>query len=125
MFNKDAIVQPYKNPKVGKIKRLIEAGKLGRTPYDGLELKDLQEIIAKEAIPHLGQPVKIDFDGIVWTITIDSMKSIAAMVELVRFYEKEIPDADLHPIKDTLVTIMEQCWEKHLIEELEEDGVGE
>ena len=45
LFNKDAIVQPYKNPEVGKIKKLIEAGKLGRTPYDGLELKDLQEII--------------------------------------------------------------------------------
>jgi len=45
LFNKEAIVQPYKNPEVGKIKKLIEAGKLGRTPYDGLELKDLQEII--------------------------------------------------------------------------------
>lgn len=45
LFNKDAIVQKYKNPEVGKIKKLIEAGRLGRTPYDGLELKDLQEII--------------------------------------------------------------------------------
>jgi len=45
LFNKKDIVQPYKNPEVGKIKKLIEAGKLGRTPYDGLELKDLQEII--------------------------------------------------------------------------------
>lgn len=45
LFNKKDIVQPYKNPDVGKIKKLIEAGRLGRTPYDGLELKDLQEII--------------------------------------------------------------------------------
>lgn len=47
-FNKDAIVQPYKNPDVGKIKKLIAEGKKGRTPYDGLEEKDLFEIFNEE-----------------------------------------------------------------------------
>lgn len=58
LFNKDMIVQPYKNPKVGKIKKLIDAGKLGRTPYDGLELKDLQEIIG---IKEFNEDVQSDF----------------------------------------------------------------
>lgn len=43
-FNKESIVQPYKNPNVGKIKKLIDAGKKGRTPYDSLEANDLIEI---------------------------------------------------------------------------------
>jgi len=58
LFNKDAIVQPYKNPEVGKIKKLIEAGKLGRTPYDGLELKDLQEIIGTK---EFNEDIESDF----------------------------------------------------------------
>ena len=48
LFNRDAIVQPYKNPNVGKIKKLIESGKRGRAPYDSLELKDLQEILGEK-----------------------------------------------------------------------------
>ncbi len=44
IFNKDAIVQPYKNPDVGKIKKLIESGKKGRTSYDTLSMEDLFEI---------------------------------------------------------------------------------
>ncbi len=44
IFNKDAIVQPYKNPNVGKIKKLIEAGKKGRTPYDTLSMEDIFEM---------------------------------------------------------------------------------
>ena len=43
-FNKESIVQPYKNPTVGKVKKLIDAGKRGRTPYDSLEVSDLYEI---------------------------------------------------------------------------------
>ena len=58
LFNKDDIVQPYKNPNVGKIKKLIEAGKLGRTPYDGLELKDLQEIIGTK---EFNEDIESDF----------------------------------------------------------------
>lgn len=50
LFNKDAIVQPYKNPDVKKIKDLIAKGKKGRTPYDGLENKDLFEIF-QESMP--------------------------------------------------------------------------
>jgi len=61
LFNKDAIVQPYKNPDVGKIKKLIEAGKLGRTPYDGLELKDLQEIIG---LKEFNNDIESDFINI-------------------------------------------------------------
>jgi len=44
IFNKDGIIQPYKNPNVGKIKKLIESGKRGRTPYDTLNMEDLFEI---------------------------------------------------------------------------------
>lgn len=58
LFNKEDIVQPYKNPNVGKIKKLIEAGKLGRTPYDGLELKDLQEIIGTK---EFNEDIESDF----------------------------------------------------------------
>jgi DNA modification methylase len=49
-FNKDAIVQPYKNPDVGKIKKLIAKGKKGRVPYDALNMQDLFEIF-KEDLP--------------------------------------------------------------------------
>ena len=44
IFNKDSIVQPYKNPNVEKIKKLIAQGKKGRNPYDTLEISDLMEI---------------------------------------------------------------------------------
>lgn len=44
IFNKEAIVQPYKNPDVGKIKKLIEAGKKGRGPYDTLSMEDIFEM---------------------------------------------------------------------------------
>jgi DNA modification methylase len=47
-FNKNAIVQPYKNPNVTKIKKLIEQGRKGRTPYDALEKEDLFEIFNEE-----------------------------------------------------------------------------
>lgn len=47
-FNKDEIVQPYKNPNVGKIKKLIAQGKKGRTPYDTLNMADLFEIFNEE-----------------------------------------------------------------------------
>jgi len=48
VFNKDAIIQPYRNPTVGKIKKLIEAGKKGRMPYDTLNAEDLFEIFRQE-----------------------------------------------------------------------------
>jgi len=44
LFNKDNIAQPYKNPNVDKIKKLIEKGQTGRTPYDTLNMQDLFEI---------------------------------------------------------------------------------
>lgn len=47
-FNKDAIVQPYKNPNVGKIKKLIANGKKGRVPYDTLNAQDIFEIHNEE-----------------------------------------------------------------------------
>ncbi len=47
-FNKDAIVQPYKNPDVGKIKKLIAAGKKGRVPYDTISMDDIFEIFNEE-----------------------------------------------------------------------------
>lgn len=48
VFNRDAIVQPYKNPNVGKIKKLIDQGKKGRIPYDTLCIEDLFEIFQEE-----------------------------------------------------------------------------
>ncbi|MFP4402504.1 MAG: DNA-methyltransferase [Candidatus Nanoarchaeia archaeon] len=58
LFNKTEVVQPYKNPKVGKIKKLIEQGKKGRTPYDGLELNDLKEILGEK---EFGRDIENDF----------------------------------------------------------------
>ena len=44
-FNKNFIIQPYKNPEVGKIKKRIKQGKRGRGSYDVLTDNDLNEII--------------------------------------------------------------------------------
>jgi len=43
-FNRNKILQPYMNPDVGKIKKLIKQGKKGRAAYDFLELLDLIEM---------------------------------------------------------------------------------
>ena len=43
-FNKDKIIQPYKNPDVGKIKKRLAEGHKGRGSYDTLDFKDLFEI---------------------------------------------------------------------------------
>jgi DNA modification methylase len=48
IFNKNEIVQPYKNPNVTKIKRRIDAGSKGRVPYDFLDMNDLGEILGNE-----------------------------------------------------------------------------
>lgn len=47
-FNKNEILQPYKNPNVGKIKKLIAKGKKGRVPYDTLDMQDLFEIFQED-----------------------------------------------------------------------------
>lgn len=44
-FNKNFIIQPYKNPNVSKIKKRIEKGERGRGSYDVLTEEDLKEII--------------------------------------------------------------------------------
>jgi DNA modification methylase len=44
-FNKNFIIQPYKNPEVSRIKKRIENGERGRGSYDVLTEEDLQEII--------------------------------------------------------------------------------
>lgn len=43
-FNKNFIMQPYKNPGVSKIKERIKQGKIGRGSYDVLTEEDLKEI---------------------------------------------------------------------------------
>jgi len=48
IFNREQVLQPYKNPDVSKIKKLIKKGKMGRTPYDTLDMKDLFEIFYEE-----------------------------------------------------------------------------
>lgn len=50
-FNRKEILQPYKNPDVGKIKKRIEEGYKGRGAYDTLEIKDIQEILELEGQP--------------------------------------------------------------------------
>lgn len=44
-FNKEFILQPYKNPTVRKIKKRIEEGHLGRGAYDTLDLNDVLEML--------------------------------------------------------------------------------
>tara|TARA_Y100000034_G_C6869739_1_gene396871 strand:+ start:123 stop:929 length:807 start_codon:yes stop_codon:yes gene_type:complete len=43
-FNRDKIIQPYKNPDVGKIKKRIEAGHKGRGAYDTFDMGDIIEM---------------------------------------------------------------------------------
>lgn len=43
-FNRNKIIQPYKNENVGKIKDRIKKGKLGRGAYDFLSFLDLLEM---------------------------------------------------------------------------------
>ncbi len=43
-FNRDRILQPYKNPGVGKIKKLLQEGSKGRAAYDFLDFIDLLEM---------------------------------------------------------------------------------
>lgn len=50
-FNKNKILQPYKNPDVKKIKDRIEKGDIGRGAYDTLDLKDLYEIFQTQGYP--------------------------------------------------------------------------
>lgn len=44
VFNRDNLIQHYKNPEVGKIKERIKKGSKGRTSYDLLRFLDLVEI---------------------------------------------------------------------------------
>lgn len=43
-FNRENILQPYKNPEVGKIKKLIDDGSKGRVSYCSLKPSDLDEL---------------------------------------------------------------------------------
>lgn len=43
-FNRNEIIQPYKNPDVGKIKERLERGIKGRGSYDTLDIRDILEI---------------------------------------------------------------------------------
>lgn len=49
-FNKLEIMQPYKNPEVGKIKKRIEEGFLGRGSYDTLDFNDILEILQMKGL---------------------------------------------------------------------------
>lgn len=44
IFNRKNILQPYKNPEVAKIKKLIEKGSKGRASYCTLKSSDLDEL---------------------------------------------------------------------------------
>src|SRR3989344_6243184 len=49
-FNKSEIIQPYKNPDVGKIKKRIAEGHKGRGAYDVLSADDVLEIFQTQGI---------------------------------------------------------------------------
>jgi len=42
-FNRNQILQPYKNPNDKRVRQLIKKGSTGRTPYDTLTISDLFE----------------------------------------------------------------------------------
>lgn len=44
VFNREKVLQAYKNPEVGKIKDKIREGSIGRAAYDYLENKDVLEM---------------------------------------------------------------------------------
>lgn len=48
VFNKDAVLQPYKNPTDGKVRDRILAGSKGRGAYDTLNPYDLAEMLKLE-----------------------------------------------------------------------------
>lgn len=50
-FNRKEILQPYKNPDVGKIKKRLKEGYKGRGAYDSLKLKDIYEILELQGQP--------------------------------------------------------------------------
>jgi len=50
-FNRKEILQPYKNPDVGKIKYCLENGAKGRGAYDTLDIKDIVEIFELKKQP--------------------------------------------------------------------------
>lgn len=50
-FNKREILQPYQNPEVGKIKRRIEQGFVGRGTYDTFNSKDVFDIFKMKGFP--------------------------------------------------------------------------
>ena len=58
-FNKNEIVQPYKNPTDKRIKKLIEGGKKGTGPYDVFNFNIVKNV-SKEKTIHICQlPVKL------------------------------------------------------------------
>lgn len=50
-FNKNKIIQPYKNPDVQKIKDRLERGDVGRGSYDTLKINDIYEIMELQGYP--------------------------------------------------------------------------
>ncbi len=50
-FNRKEILQPYKNPGVGKIKKRLAEGHLGRGAYDTLDIKDIDEMLKLQKQP--------------------------------------------------------------------------
>lgn len=50
-FNRNEILQPYKNPEVGKIKKRLAEGYIGRGAYDTLDIKDVDEILKLQKQP--------------------------------------------------------------------------
>lgn len=53
-FNKELVVQPYKNPTDKRVRKLIESGKKGTGPYDVFTF-NLVKNVSKEKTEHIAQ----------------------------------------------------------------------
>lgn len=59
-FNREVALQPYKNPEVSKVKKLIDAGSKGRMAYDTLASKDLKELNKQNTIDNTTKTSLLD-----------------------------------------------------------------
>ena len=66
VFNREQIIQHYKNPEVGKIARRIKAGIAGRASYDLLHLLDLLELNGG-----------VDVEGMVDVLKMNLLKNVS------------------------------------------------
>lgn len=92
IFNRDFGLQPYKNPNVGKIKRLIKSGKKGRVSYDSLTYDDLKEVFEIQKDKLALQDINKDFLDF---IKLNLLKNVSK--DRMRNINKRISEKRQHP----------------------------